>query len=255
MGQDKIIAPFEGAEGVKEVLEDTKETHSIQQKESTAPKFIQKDIIEDTTDENNPSHGGAEGLIVLLKDSKESGSIKETDLEASTKQDVKKRTDTEDTLETDNIEGSKPKTPGTSKKVIIENNADYDQITDSYDGAEGSRKLLKDSRERGTIKEKESKVATKENTKQKIDSENTQEGTKEIDDIQGSESTKPEVSKEVIIENKTDQYQGAEGLRELIKNSKESGPIQEKESKGAPKQGIQKETEIYETEIYEGAKG
>merc|ERR1712054_403260 len=73
----------------------------------------------------------------------------------------------------------------------------------------------KDSRERGTIKEKESKVATKENIKQKIDSENTQEGTKEIDNIQGSGSTKPEVSK----------------------------------------QGIQKKTEIYETEIYEGAKG
>merc|ERR1711915_829330 len=185
----------------------------------------------------------------------ESGSIKGTESKASTKQDVKKRTDSENTLETDDIEGSESKTPGSSKEVIIENNADYDQINDIYDGAEGLRKLLKDSRERGAIKEKESKAATKENIKEKIDSENTQEGTRENDNIQGRESTTSEVSKEIIIENKADHDQGADGLRELLKDSKESSPTLVRESRGAPKQGTHKKTEISETDIYEGAEG
>merc|ERR1711915_870549 len=129
-----------------------------------------------------------------------------------------------------------------SKEVIIENNADYDQINDIYDGAEGLRKLLKDSRERGAIKEKESKAATKENIK-------------ENDNIQGRESTTSEVSKEIIIENKADHDQGADGLRELLKDSKESSPTLVRESRGAPKQGTHKKTEISETDIYEGAEG
>merc|ERR1711915_573241 len=43
--KDKINASLEGAEGIRSLIEDTKETHSIQQKEPTTPNVTKKDIM------------------------------------------------------------------------------------------------------------------------------------------------------------------------------------------------------------------